>query len=115
MICKRCGTVFCDDYAGESAGVRRYCSKSCKQRRKPAERRRRSRLRRSDRSKNWCPNPQKMRYLDLVQADAAAQAAIEGKTLYPYDCPCGWWHLTSNPRRGRALRELQDMRSQGGS
>lgn len=46
-----------------------------------------------------CPTPAKSRYATNQAADSAAsrvQIPI-GQHLRPYECPCGWWHLTSQP------------------
>lgn len=46
-----------------------------------------------------CPTPDKSRYATNQAADnAASRVQIPiGQHLRPYECPCGWWHLTSQP------------------
>ena len=46
-----------------------------------------------------CPNPHKARYA-TVQAANRRCTITElriGTTVYPYECICGYWHLTKNP------------------
>jgi hypothetical protein len=47
-------------------------------------------------SEQPCPRPDKRRYATRQAADLAARRrpAIAGLLLWPYACPCGWWHLT---------------------
>jgi hypothetical protein len=47
-----------------------------------------------------CPTPAKSRYATREAAESAARrvAIAVQPALYPYTCPCGWWHLTSNPQ-----------------
>lgn len=56
--------------------------------------------RRSGRLRPACPHPDKLCY---GEAEAVRVAALRGRgirvALRAYRCPCGWWHLTSKPRR----------------
>lgn len=47
-----------------------------------------------------CPHPDKKRYATHSTADLRGRRAElrNDQRLYPYQCICGWWHLTSNPR-----------------
>lgn len=44
-----------------------------------------------------CPTPAKSRNATVSAAQSAARRSRlgVGKDLYPYECPCGWHHLTS--------------------
>jgi hypothetical protein len=44
-----------------------------------------------------CPHPGKRRYAtpEAAAQDARKGALIRGWFLRTYECPCGWWHLTS--------------------
>ncbi|MBH1939250.1 hypothetical protein I5Q34_34185 [Streptomyces sp. AV19] len=44
-----------------------------------------------------CPAPGKSRYATREAATSAARAQVAaGRILRPYQCPCGWWHLTKD-------------------
>jgi hypothetical protein len=99
MICERCGTVFCWDEADEGTlcGVRRrYCSKTCRARAARDRSRKHTRTRRAlaactDKAKHWYEDER-----DALLA-AARYERLHGERRYPYECPCGTWHLTSEP------------------
>jgi hypothetical protein len=44
-----------------------------------------------------CPTPSKRRFATPEAAASYAHARVLGigALLTPYECPCGWWHLTS--------------------
>jgi hypothetical protein len=44
-----------------------------------------------------CPTPTKRRFATVEAATSYAHARELGigALLTPYECPCGWWHLTS--------------------
>lgn len=46
-----------------------------------------------------CPTPSKRRFATVEAARVYAQARELGigQLLTPYECPCGWTHLTSQP------------------
>lgn len=45
-----------------------------------------------------CPTTQKKRYATREAAESAARGAeLATGPLYPYVCPCTWWHLSKNP------------------
>jgi hypothetical protein len=46
-----------------------------------------------------CPTPTKRRFATVEAATSYAHARELGigQLLTPYECPCGWWHLTSQP------------------
>ncbi|MEU9703060.1 hypothetical protein [Streptomyces sp. NPDC047981] len=46
-----------------------------------------------------CPTPEKRRYATQTGAEAGArQSRIGvGTVLYPYPCPCSWWHNSKTP------------------
>jgi hypothetical protein len=47
-----------------------------------------------------CPHPEKRRYATREAAERRgnrAELRID-KLLYPYQCICGWWHLTKNSK-----------------
>jgi hypothetical protein len=102
VTCKRCGTVFCDDYAAESGGARQYCSKSCRNRANPStrrsRRRRQGRRRGQGTCKAHCASKGKVRY-DSEEGAREGARELRGKRgdeLRPYECNgCGGWHLTS--------------------
>jgi hypothetical protein len=53
-----------------------------------------------------CPTPHKRRYATDTGAAAAAKNALipVGHHLHPYECSCGWWHLTKkSPQRNHAV------------
>ena len=102
MVCERCGTVFCWDEAGESASRRDYCSDTCK---RAAKRRRTAQRNRTQAAQlARCTQQGKRRYADDAEAaDVVRRAARHGKTLHPYECACGWWHLTSNRQEYKAV------------
>jgi hypothetical protein len=49
-----------------------------------------------------CPTPRKIRFKTRDRANRAARRLLreKGFALYPYQCPCGWWHLTSSRQKG---------------
>ncbi len=49
-----------------------------------------------------CPTPAKSRYATHPAAERAGrQAALTvGRHLRPYECRCGWWHLTKITQKG---------------
>jgi hypothetical protein len=99
MICEYCGCFFCWDEAdegGTQGGVRkRYCSRTCQK----------------HGAASWSRNLRKRRRLAACTArgktsypterDAFGGAAkferLHGGRIYTYECPCGAWHLTSEP------------------
>lgn len=50
----------------------------------------------SPRVQRPCPQPSKSRFATENGAQAAAnrRPAVMGTFLRPYECMCGWWHLT---------------------
>jgi hypothetical protein len=88
MICERpgCGTVFCWDEADETAcGTprKRFCSTLC-QKKASAQR-------------AACAARSKRRFESRDKARDEAKRVWRQARLrkYPYECACGWWHLTS--------------------
>ena len=61
-----------------------------------------------------CPTPAKRRYATPQAAQCASRRQAlwaDGRFLRAYDCPCGWWHLTSRqatllPAEGRSQRKV---------
>ncbi|MEU3282943.1 hypothetical protein [Streptomyces antibioticus] len=53
---------------------------------------------------NACPTPAKARYATHAAADHAGRHAVitVGRHLRPYECRCGWWHLTKITQKGGA-------------
>lgn len=51
-----------------------------------------------------CPTPTKARYATVDAADRAGRRAVitVGRHLRPYECRCGWWHLTKITTKGAA-------------
>jgi hypothetical protein len=107
MICERCGTVFCWDGADEvlvGGPRKRYCDDICA---KKASKARPHRIKVQLRMCSERPKP------GYATREAALQAAAQLQripTLHPYECPCGFWHLTSEPPdaswlEGRLRRE----------
>lgn len=49
-----------------------------------------------------CPTPTKSRHATQTAADRAGRhaALTLGRHLRPYECPCGWWHLTKIAKKG---------------
>lgn len=49
-----------------------------------------------------CPTPTKARYATQTTADRAGRhaALTVGRLLHPYECCCGWWHLTKIEQKG---------------
>lgn len=43
-----------------------------------------------------CPTPAKSRYATQTAAAQAGRRSViaVGRHLRPYECRCGWWHLT---------------------
>lgn len=112
MICERrgCGTVFCDDLADESAlgGQRkRYCSPQCAKKSSPSAIRARRRWLQKQKQLSACIRRDKKRYPDQQRAAIDADMANyrNNVILYPYECACGWWHLTSEPPEGHAMAQ----------
>jgi hypothetical protein len=108
VICERCGTVFCWDDADQLfisglANRRRFCSERCRKqaRRRAAPSYRRQRWRNSYFVRNLqlaiCAEQGKKRYESKREAhqDAKRLKVVMHVRLYPYECACGWWHLTS--------------------
>ncbi len=99
MICERCGTVFCWDDADAillGSGRKRFCSKECKKKDRKGIGSRRVHAQRSwrkYRQKQACSERSKPVY--ATEEDALCFAAGCVPPLYPYECPCGSWHLTS--------------------
>lgn len=58
--------------------------------------------RRSGRLRPACPHPDKLGY---SEDEAIRVSRLRGRavrvTLRAYRCPCGYWHLTSKPRKPR--------------
>lgn len=48
-----------------------------------------------------CPTPTKTRHATQAAADRAGRHAVltVGQHLRPYECRCGWWHLTKSARK----------------
>ena len=105
--CERCGTVFCWDDADEAvlawdedgfpAEVFRklYCGPNCRvkasrKRRKVIGPQLRACLTRPERKQKFASEEDAL----LTAARVRTQSR---RWLYPYKCPCGFWHLTSNP------------------
>ena len=114
MICAECDAVFdWDETAEDVRGERRkYCSQTCK--RRGQNRRRRIRSRQSpgqaaqlaacaDKGKAGYPGPVAAA---RVAAEIAAKAGHRYRPLTPYECPCGWWHLTKERQRAKYLKRL---------
>lgn len=113
MICEYCGAVFCIDgdiYPGVSLDPQRYCSATHKSK---AKRQRAAKLaaeqtaRKLAKKRKTCWVMGKRRYSTIVEARQAAGdfLAREGSPLYPYQCACNWWHLTSQPPAQPVLAE----------
>lgn len=51
-----------------------------------------------------CPTPAKSRYATQTASDRAGRHSIAtvGRHLSPYQCRCGWWHLTKIAPKGKA-------------
>lgn len=96
MICERCGTFYCDDWAAErilGGSVRRFCSRQCKAKTTPSYKASKRRAREHER----CSRQGKIRYEDAVTAMAVAEWSARqpgGGRTRPYECGCGGWHLT---------------------
>jgi hypothetical protein len=106
MVCERCGTVFCWDDADEgtlAGNKKRFCGEECKRRGRSkgdvTAQRQRKRQRRRPREKQLrnCMLRAKNPYLSRQEAvaDATRILSESGVTLHPYECACGWWHLSS--------------------
>jgi hypothetical protein len=120
MICERCGTVFCWDDADEGAlagSRKRYCSKTCASKVSPSFRRMRNQnlSRRRDRAERIAVCAERGKASFESEA-AAARGALNpsrqiGCHLYPYECACGKWHLTSEapltPERSEMAQALK--------
>ncbi len=87
MICERCGTGFAPRESGGSPV--RYCSKTCKRAAKAKRARQRDIL-------AACAERDKQAWTDEHAATLAAARYEQqfGGHRYPYECACGWWHLT---------------------
>src|SRR6266568_6454275 len=103
MVCPRCGCVFCWDDADEwaSRDRKRYCGPECEKAADPeAYRRRKRNWRRRKRQLKSCTLRKKRQFEDGSRARAAAQLLLQqrGVQAHTYECPCGYWHLTSLPQ-----------------
>lgn len=113
MVCERCGTVFCWDDAPELTlgGLRkRYCSETCRKKSTPGRKATRSRSRARAKQRASCAKRGKKLYPDSTAAMKDVEGAFRknGVQMYPYQCACGWWHLTSTaPERGEMAQALR--------
>lgn len=116
MACLRCGTVFCWDEADVATlgGARKlYCGGTCKRKHRALlrkQRERREQLARErarhrgqlarERQLALCQEQKKRKFSTRPEARLAARMARhrnKSVRLRPYECACGWWHLTSGP------------------
>lgn len=103
MICEHCRTVFCWDEADTvflGAGPACYCSRACKKNAARGRRRRRktqgARAQHQEQVRlRMCADRPKPEYATREDAWLAAARLGRVSPLYPYECPCGGWHLTS--------------------
>jgi hypothetical protein len=100
MTCEHCGAVFCWDGADQvflgGDERKRYCSQACKRNAKN----KRHDLRGSHiRRLSVCAGQGKQRWTDEHAASLAAARWEQqfGSRRYPYECACGWWHITKVP------------------
>lgn len=113
MVCEHCGTIFCWDEAdvGSLGGSRKlYCSRSCKSKAtvaragtvKALQLIAEQQVRRKKRQLELCKVQGKKQYADVVLARTTAQRLYiaKGWMLYPYECACGFWHLTREKPEG---------------
>jgi hypothetical protein len=99
MICDHCKSVFCWDDADEGTlggQRRRYCSQTCQ--RAAARRKQHQTLVRLQ----MCRERPKPGYVTREAASLAAGQLGRIPPLYPYACPCGRWHLTSEAQAARS-------------
>jgi hypothetical protein len=100
MVCERCGTVFCWDGADEviiGGPRKRYCSNACQH---SAAKARAVRAKHQTQVQlQMCRERPKTGYATMESALLAVAELRRIPPLYPYECPCGWWHLTSQPAR----------------
>ena len=96
MICEHCGCVFCWDEADEGGDrPRRYCSRAC---RKNALKARGIRTHhRTQVRLRMCRERPKTGYVTREAALLAVAQLRRIPPMHPYECPCGAWHLTSEP------------------
>jgi len=110
MVCGRCGTVFCWDDADQillGSDKKKYCGKSCSHKVSPSSRR--SKRRRRELASHTetvlagCAERGKMPFRTSGDAEREARrlAVTRGLCLYPYQCRCSAWHLTSAPQATR--------------
>jgi hypothetical protein len=107
VVCEHCGTVFCwdnADIASLGGSRKRFCSKSCKtsaSNKRTGVRALSTQAKRSERRLarrlEACRERGKPQYGSetLAKTTALRLYAAKGWMLYPYNCPCGFWHLTS--------------------
>jgi hypothetical protein len=93
--CKYCGTAF--RWVQYGSPAREYCSY------RHAGLARAKKIRDQQRSLAACAEKGKLRYEDeRTAARAAGRYELRfGGRRYPYECPCGSWHLTTEPPDAR--------------
>lgn len=104
-----CGSPYVAQVADESPLelLPKACSKRCKQSRK--------RQRYVASRHELCGRPGKQIYTSLERAlgQVVKQSLHAGHALYPYQCSCKWWHLTSErKKRNKWLAKYPEIYSQ---
>lgn len=102
MICEHCGTVFCWDEADLvflGAPRRRYCCTNCAKRASAKRTGARSRQQLRAEQRDSCMQRGKVVFEDASAAVKSVEAIYKNHDLqmYPYECVCGWWHLSKQP------------------
>ncbi|WP_181800366.1 hypothetical protein [Streptomyces ipomoeae] len=66
-------------------------------------------------TRKGCPRPKDSAYATETGAEFAARRVQVpvGKLLTPYECPCGWWHLTGRPRTVPQPAQLKPLPGDG--
>jgi hypothetical protein len=102
VVCERCGTIYCwdeADVASLGGSRKRYCSKTCKDKTNSSKKisDEDHEVHRKARQLEACQARGKKPYTSIVIArNVATRLFVQyGWTLYPYQCVCGNWHLTS--------------------